>query len=182
MLPVELIVFDGRKTDDFVNYLFWNTASEYNSNYFSLEHSLDIENFSEIYRTSAAGNSNQVRNYNYLHENVPQGINYYRLKQVDLDGSFTYSEIVQIVNKNEQYTAAVYPNPATDNITILINNPQGNSQITIFDAIGQLMHNELVNEQKNVLLDVNISHFANGMYFIAISDNRNKITIPVLKQ
>lgn len=181
-LPVELLNFNGNKVADFTNNLYWSTASEFNSDYFILGYSQDAEQFSELYRVKAAGNSNQVRNYNFMHYDVPQGINFYRLKQVDLDGGYHYSDIVKIINKTEKYQANVYPNPATDNISILINNPVGNSLIQIYDALGQLMEQREIAENSNLLTDINISQYANGMYYISISDTKNKNTIPVLKQ
>jgi hypothetical protein len=181
-LPVELLNFNGNKVADFTNNLYWSTASEFNSDYFILGYSQDAEQFSELYRVKAAGNSNQVRNYNFMHYDVPQGINFYRLKQVDLDGGYHYSDIVKIINKTEKYQANVYPNPATDNISILINNPVGNSLIQIYDALGQLMEQREIAENSNLITDINISQYANGMYYISISDTKNKNTIPVLKQ
>ena len=181
-LPVELIHFDGKKIEDFTNNLYWSTASEYNNDFFSLEHSQDLEHFTEIYRTKGSKNSSQQLNYNYTHQNVPKGSNLYRLKQVDLDGSYTYSNMINIINNSEFYQASVYPNPSTNLINIYINNPSGNSYIIIYDALGQLMTNQTLTEIKEQKIAIDISSYANGMYYISISDTKNKTTIPLIKQ
>lgn len=181
-LPVELVNFDGKKIDALINNLYWTTASEYNSDYFILEYSQDITKFKEIYKVKGAGFSNQLLNYNYQHNNVPEGINYYRLKQIDTDGRYKYSDIVKIINKNDTYHATVFPNPATNSIAVIINNPVGMSQIIIYDALGQIMQKKDTPEYNNQLIEINISDFANGIYYINISDNKNKTTIPLIKQ
>ena len=67
---IDNYVIDGKKIEDFTNLLFWSTASELNSKYFILEHSLNALDFSEIYKVNAAGFSNSLNEYDYTHENV----------------------------------------------------------------------------------------------------------------
>jgi hypothetical protein len=86
-LPVELIYFDGTGYPTF-NLLKWSTASEHNSDYFSIEMGLDGENWEEIGTKKSAGNSNEIINYSYNHSYINNGFVYYRLKQIDFDGNF----------------------------------------------------------------------------------------------
>ncbi len=182
LLPVELIYFNGKKIEDFVNKLYWSTASEFNCDYFSLEYSQNIAEFEEIYQTKGAGISNQTKYYDFLHYDVPNGINFYRLKQVDFDGKFNYSDIIKIVNNTDNYLASIFPNPATNHISISILNSTGSGNIIIYDALGQVMYFQETSELKVQQIELDISHYANGIYYIKISDVKNKTTLPWIKQ
>lgn len=181
-LPVELINFDGRKVEDFTNQLFWSTATELNNDYFSLEHSQQLDDFNEIYRVNCYGNSTQKKDYEFYHKNVPEGINYYRLKQVDNDGNYSYSQVVKIQNETKNYLVNIFPNPASYSISVIIKNPIGNSNVIIYNTLGQIMkYQEIKNDAAN-RTEINISDFANGVYYMTISDNKYKNTLTFLKQ
>lgn len=98
VLPVELLTFtvDNLETE---NRLNWATATEHNSDNFELQRSIDGIEFQSIAQIVAAGTSSSTMNYSYLDEKPKNGVNYYRLKQTDLDGSFTYSTIVSTTNR-----------------------------------------------------------------------------------
>ena len=98
VLPVELSLFDGNKTDN-GNLLYWRTDSEYNSKSFTLERSSDGKNWEEINTQSAAYNSNYTINYSFLDTRFQTKVNYYRLHQTDIDGTNKlYKKIVVIDN------------------------------------------------------------------------------------
>lgn len=118
-LPVELVEFEASIVDN-GTLLSWVTSSEYNSSHFELEQSIDGENYnpvSSINSKSQFGYSNQILNYSFLDQKKYRGFSvvYYRLKQVDLNGKYTYYNAVA-VRTNGKLT--VYPNPTSDNITI----------------------------------------------------------------
>jgi hypothetical protein len=93
-LPIELLDFKAITQDNFVNIEF-STASEFNNHYFEIQHSTDAIDFQNIAKIYGQGNSNQISHYKFKHNNPEIGVNYYRLKQVDLDGTTTYFNIVQ---------------------------------------------------------------------------------------
>ncbi|MEX2483342.1 MAG: hypothetical protein WED10_02230, partial [Brumimicrobium sp.] len=97
VLPVELISFEGSEYDK-VNDLWWTTASEENNSHFIIEHSSDGETWNEIDQINGAGNSSSEITYNTTHRNFEGGINYYRLKQVDFDGTINKHNIISIDN------------------------------------------------------------------------------------
>ncbi len=114
-LPVELLSFTGKLNDSQVD-LEWETASELNNDYFTVERSSDGVNFEPIGRIDGKGNYNGLSKY-YLTDFSPlQGVSYYRLKQTDYDGKFEYSNIISInylLNTSAiNYNMTVYPNPA----------------------------------------------------------------------
>ena len=104
ILPVELTQFAAKANDESVS-IDWSTVSESNSDYFKVERSIDGSNFDAIGKVKAQGNSVEQINYSFIDEDPVQGINYYRLRQVDLDGSFFFSEIspVDYRSNNNQF-------------------------------------------------------------------------------
>lgn len=116
-LPISLIEFNAIKVVDAVQ-LTWITASELNNDYFTIERSLDGYSFEAIHQEPGAGNSNQWLNYEWYDHSPFDGINYYRLKQTDFDGSFTYSTLRMVdfskTNSGNNAWVNMYPNPSMD--------------------------------------------------------------------
>lgn len=107
-LPIELVDFNGIQ-EDCINSIYWITAIEVNNNYFELEKSNDAINFKVIYKIQSFNNSLTTNKYIYYDKNNNQGLIYYRLKQTDFDGKFTYGNIISIENKcyDEKYIKIV---------------------------------------------------------------------------
>ncbi len=104
VLPVELIVFDGELLNDFSANLFWQTATEIDNDYFTLEHSLDGYNFESIATVKGGGNTISTNNYDHVHNRLSNGNNYYRLWSTDYDGKRHYRGIVVLsIQKTESY-------------------------------------------------------------------------------
>ncbi len=108
-LPVTLLYFTARQTGNQVA-LHWATASETDNDYFSIEKSRDGQQFNEAGRVAGAGTSLAKLTYGFNDDFPFGGASYYRLKQVDLNGMFTYSKTVKV---SSDITSAlrVYPNP-----------------------------------------------------------------------
>jgi hypothetical protein len=100
-LPVDLLSFSGTKQDNH-NEIKWSTSTEINNNYFILEHSCNGKNWDEIEKISGAGNSNFDIHYSTTHRDFKRAINYYRLKQVDFDGTTTTHSIISIDNGDKR--------------------------------------------------------------------------------
>lgn len=98
-LPVELIVFYGIKSDE-INTLFWKTASETNNDYFIVEKYTDENSYEEVGMLQSKGDSKIITEYSIIDYNVQKSINYYRLKQIDINGNYNYSDIISIDNSN----------------------------------------------------------------------------------
>ena len=113
-LPVELIAFNGKSVEGRIE-LTWETQSEINNNYFTVE-KLDKRNtFQEILKISGAGNSDTPKHYIVFDSQPTQGLSYYRLKQTDFDGKYEYLKIiaVQIIDHNNN-TFEIFPNPISN--------------------------------------------------------------------
>lgn len=114
-LPIELLDFRGSQVDQ-ASVLEWESILEANADYFEVEHSRDLSNFKAVGKVNAVGESGSVQQYEFVHRNPAYGFNYYRLRMVDQDGQFSYSDVIEI-----NFTAygngspvQVHPNPGTD--------------------------------------------------------------------
>lgn len=146
-LPVEWLGFEAHAEPSH-NQLLWSTASELNCSHYEIEKSLDGQNFEYIGTVNGSGNSATVQHYAFNDNDAQTGVCFYRLRQVDLDGQFEYSEVVS-VNRQEEQELVVYPNPVNDVFMIqadpqkvfdlidasrrVIKNVNGNTQIAMDD-------------------------------------------------
>jgi Secretion system C-terminal sorting domain len=117
--------------------LNWKTQSELNSKQFEIERSTDGVNFTQIGTKQAAGNSITAINYNYTDPAMSASIYYYRLKMVDIDGSFNYSNVAMVRKTGGIKGVKVFPNPSVDNMRLEFSNAKGNYDIILYNQAGQ---------------------------------------------
>jgi hypothetical protein len=117
ILPVELTEFEAREVEKQRVQLDWQTTIETDNSHFEVEHSIDGRTFNVLGEVAGAGNSTEEQAYGYLHKTPVVGLNYYRLRQVDYDGTATLSDVRE-VNISGVATLSLYPNPAVDEIRI----------------------------------------------------------------
>ena len=177
-LPVKLNSFTVQKANSSAQ-LDWSTDQELNSNYFSIERSADGRKWNSILRVNAAGNSTTVKNYRAF-DNAPlNGVNYYRLKQFDLDGKFEYSS-VKSISFNKEFNISVTPNPAKDFFTVSVDKKDNKIiSIEISDITGKVIR-KLSSLQSFV--SISTTGLAKGMYFVKVSDESNQSTQRVIIQ
>ena len=176
-LPISLISFNGYNKEN-VNIIEWITASETNNDYFTIECSANAQDFEEIGRVKGAGNSNTYINYNLIDRNPQKTVNYYRLKQTDINGNINYpSAIIAIDNSNQdQNTLTVFPNP-NDGTEITININGFNSDeviITIQDILGRVMYvksNNIEMDKSNTISVMPDDKLVSGIYFVGVSND-----------
>jgi Secretion system C-terminal sorting domain len=170
--PVELIDFRGIKVKD-KHQLLWSTSSELNSNYFEIERSKDGKNWNKIGdNIKAAGNSNVFRHYEFMDNNPLNGINYYRLVQVDLDGKLTYTKVVILINERSEIS--VFPSPASSQFTITIPSDvifTMDGILTIRNIEGKTLYAESFDKDKRVI-SIDVSTFSNGNYIVNIENDQ----------
>lgn len=174
-LPISLLEFNAVPLIEAVE-LTWTTASETNNDYFTLERSKDAISFEAIHTEDGAGNSNQILNYRWVDTAPFDGYNYYRLKQTDFDGAYTYS-IVKVVNFNAPESASgnwvnVYPNPVTNNLVYLNFGSLDESQVTVslYNLTGQLVFSKTIAEVSNKTAELKIENVSSGLYYIHIQN------------
>lgn len=181
-LPVELIKLSSEVQDDNTTLLTWATASEFNNDYFDVEHYSQDGNWESIGKVKGFGNSNMLNNYSIIHKTPHNGINYYRLKQVDFNSSFEYSYTVSAtfnINTTNQETAkpqiSIYPNPTKDDIWVKSNqsiSTDSDLNIDVYNLKGEMVASKKLNED---IQKVDFSYYENGMYFIQIGSQSFKV-------
>jgi hypothetical protein len=186
VIPVELTDFSARCNDNRVE-LNWETAGEINSSRFEIERA-DVSatgygSFTKISEEKAAGKSNQKISYGpVVDKNVTKGNTYaYRLKMVDLDGKYTYSEVVEVtvgVSGSFSLSEAI-PNPAGNETTIEFTIAENSElQMAIYDLTGKnvmnIMNGSIASGNYTKRLDV--SSLSNGYYNIVMNINGMTIT------
>lgn len=173
-LPVEFVSFEA----DFVNQqvnLFWETASETNNRGFEVQRSQDGINWEKIGWVDGAGNSSSMVAYEFTDKVPYLAINYYRLKQVDFDDQYEYSDIVSILVKI-QNDLSIYPNPTSDYIHLSHSFEQENIRsIQLFDVFGRQVR--VFSVTKNLL---DVSDIPSGQYYLLLEINGEMVPKSVL--
>jgi hypothetical protein len=174
-LPIELVMFDAKIKDDGKTHLEWYTATEINNDYFTIERIKDMNGApEEVAKVKGAGNSSVLNHYAAIDPNPHNGISYYRLKQTDTDGKFSYSNWIAVENKTKtNFTFSIRPNPADHYADIDFSNVKGDLTLVIFDANSNVVYSKSFSEKSQpgthriVFSDI----LSKGVYFIQVYIN-----------
>ncbi|MBK7853237.1 MAG: T9SS type A sorting domain-containing protein [Bacteroidetes bacterium] len=170
-LPIELLSFTGKNTWK-GNVLDWKTASEINNSYFTLERSYDTKSFEEIAKIDGAGNSSETHDYTYLDRTAKTGLVYYRLKQTDFDGTFTYSNTIALRSADSKGLFTVYPNPNEGTFTLTFTgNDDSTYCLQIFNALGACVFTTAVSATTSSTFYV--PELSAGVYTVHLSDGQD---------
>ncbi len=180
VVPVTWLYFNG-KNEGIDNILNWATASEQNSDRFEIERSLTGNNFTKIGSVAAAGNSATARSYSYTDPKINRlnsTVFYYRLKQINNNNQFSYSNIVRLnYNVKAAEKTIVYPNPTSGQITITLGSEKLiGTWLTVYDEAGKLVSKIKIKSQNQA---VDLSQFVNGIYLIRLQNNE---VLRIIKQ
>ena len=160
-LPIELLYFEATCTNGKMTFN-WCTASETNNNYFIIEKSLDANSFQVLGTVQGSGTSTVKHCYSFVNNSNESNITYYRLKQIDINGNYKYSNIISVNCSNENTSDFnVFPNPNNGAFTIV------SSEMGIYiivNELGQTVQQIAINEANN--LQANINGLRAGIYFI----------------
>jgi hypothetical protein len=170
VVPVTLLNFNAVKQDGYA-LLNWSTASEGNSRSFTIERSADGIRFTAIGTVAAAGNSSIQSNYGFTDHAPLNRNNYYRLRMIDLDNTARLSN-VKLLNFSKGNSISIYPNPATDLVTI--SGAGEKNTISLYDATGKLLLEQRSTGSGRDKLDM--SRFAKGIYIIRIAADSGTVT------
>ncbi len=171
-LPIVLKYFAAKPAGKEVE-ITWATASEINNDFFTVERSLDGQNFTELLRMPGAGNSTKELGYSATDRNPLQGRSYYRLKQTDFDGSFAYSPVQTVfMGSSNDMKLSIFPNPAdNETITLLATGLKGEkAQVIVTDITGRIISTQnaqLQNQAEEIELK-NTSKLQSGIYIITL--------------
>jgi len=170
-LPVNSLSFNVSKTSGY-NLLQWSTGAEQNTRNFELQRSTTGNNFLVIAVVTAAGSSSTTKNYQYadIMSSNPAPVYYYRLKLVDINGNFTYSNTL-LVKNTKGVSITVYPNPAKDKLIINITDKSLiNTNVILNDITGKRLQNILITQ---TVTTINISNYENGVYVLQLANGES---------
>lgn len=178
-LSVQLGAFTAVKENGNVK-LDWITYSEMNNKGFSVEHSTDGRLWKEagfVVSSAQDGNSNEKLSYTFIDENPANGVNYYRLKQTDIDNKSAYSEIRKVTFADGS-VITVYPNPASNTINVKVADWSKVTEVSIMDVNGKVMLRTADASQ-----GMFIGSLANGNYLLQVKQTNGDISsFKIVKQ
>jgi cytochrome b involved in lipid metabolism len=158
----------------------WATAQETNTSKFEIEHSMNGVTFVKLGQQQVAGNSSTVSNYIFTHTKPVTGFNYYRIKQIDTDGSFKYSVIVKVINNENIKQTIIAPNPVVDVLNIVEPTSIFINSIEVYDAKGLSVIRKTINEETQVY-SLPVMHLPKANYMLKINYKNETKTIPFVK-
>jgi len=179
-LPVSLIDFSAKVNTNNIE-VKWSTASEKDNASFVLEKSIEGLVWSSIATVMGAKNSNVVNNYGVVDYKAVAGFQYYRLKQIDLDGTVTYSKAIAVnFSKASTLNVNLFPNPSKDALNITTdNNATGEVNIQILNSMGETVYNKVV--EAGLVQSIDIASFIPGVYYVSIIAEGESKIIRLLK-
>lgn len=177
IIPVELTSFTANVIDNDV-ILKWSTATETNSAGFSVERSNDNTAFSEIAYVEGNGTTTEINDYTYIDRNANSGRYFYRLKQIDYDGSFNYSGTVEAnVNVPDAFVLLQnYPNPFNPSTNIKFSLPvESKVKINLFNTLGEMIETLAEGEYSGGFHEINFdaSSLSSGVYYYKLAAQGN---------
>lgn len=186
-LPVELLTFEAIRRGDHA-YVEWSTASEENTDKFIIERSADARVFESIGAVTAAGNSRTSRSYSFPDPTAPvtgTSTIFYRLKIIDFDGSFTYSNIEEIQwDANAGAFLQVYPNPGHGNVQIsFLSSESKNLNLVAYDMQGREIWQQTCEPiPGKQLISLDVSNWPNGMYLFLLKGGETEVQQRFIKK
>lgn len=171
-MPVKLTSFDGTYANG-VATLKWQTSQEINNDRFELYRSYDGNNFELAATIAGAGNSSIAKNYSYQDRINLDGSVYYKLKQVDIDGKFSFSNIVRLSSNDNNASFKVYPNPIENNFTVSFSAPKtGEATLLIRSTNGQTVYRKSISVIKGAnSVSITGQQLSSGMYYITVTND-----------
>ncbi len=161
--------------------LSWATAQEINAQKFEIEHSTDGRTFVKIGAVAAAENTNSGTNYSFTHLQPIIGINYYRIKQIDNDGGFTYSAIVSVLLNSNLEKTLIAPNPVNDVLNLIEPKPVFVNTVTIYNTTGSLLLRKAFNSPLQVY-SLYVNNLPAGRYLVRVVYKNETKTYPFIKE
>ena len=178
LLPVEILRFDGEYADKKVN-LIWETASELNNMGFEVLKSYDAINFESIglVYANGTGTSNFEQQYDFKDKEISKQIQYYRLRQIDFDGTETFSSVIAVKTgfSEELLELTVYPNPVFEKLNINLGKPTTEPILVQLHSVKGELKKELLfpNSQHIIEMELPNNKFPAGMYILRIFEGKN---------
>ncbi len=181
-VPVELLYFTAEADND-ANLLEWATATELENSHFEVERSIDGNKFEAIGKVDGAGTTVEEQRYSFV-DASPLAVSYYRLKQVDFDGTYEYTDVV-VVNRKEagKGIVEVFPIPTDNEVTVQYE-VAANTDVTftLTDVLGRVVSQQTIEANAGVNYHaIDMTNQSTGLYFITFSDGKTEQTRRIVK-
>jgi hypothetical protein len=174
-LPVTLVSFNAKAVENNA-FVEWQTTSEENASHFEVERSIDARSFQKIGTVAAAGNSNDLQRYNFTDRsfgNQSQTV-YYRLRSVDLDGTFSLSRAVSLQPRSAGQYAGVYPNPARKASMVTVSTGIAAGEVSLWDMLGRQVPVR-TSSLSDGSVQVSLNGVASGLYLLKLSTSQGVV-------
>ena len=183
VLPVNISAFNISPEKNRV-LITWTTATEQNNSYFDVERSTNGKTYSKIMTVQGNGTTSTSHTYQAYDDKPLNGVNYYRIKQVDADGKYQISDVRFVKMSLQNYVLNVYPNPTRSDITFSLNNYNGNEVVaTLNNVSGKTMHQELIQLNGANSYKLNLqSKLPAGIYFLQLKGETLTENIKIVVQ
>lgn len=183
ILPVVMVNFTATasKGGNAVE-LNWTTATEVNNSHFEVQRSIDGKEFTNLELVKGAGTSFTSKSYTYT-DNSPYlaGVNYYRLRQVDFNGEFSFSEVKTIDLSKSNGSVVISPNPFYNTFEVVINNREyTGADVNVVNMAGQSVFTGSIQCQNSLKID--LSNFSAGVYFVTVNTGSETFTEKIIKK
>ncbi len=191
VLPVGILNFSGYMKGN-ENLLEWTTSSEISNDYFIVERKGDASSnrsiresaWEETGKVKGAGNSTAKQNYSFSDQHPVAGMNYYRLKQIDFDGNFSYSKTISIKSTINHQSLTIYPVPSDKELNYEFYSDENSLiNVSVMDVLGNIIMQEQTQAKRGVnKLKLNIEKLSEGVYFLRIGNGTELSQIKFVKQ
>jgi hypothetical protein len=180
-LPVILVDFNAAMNKNKTVDVSWSTTQEVNSSHFDVQRSADGANWQVIGTVQAKGNASYTSNYSFNDASPLSSTGYYRLKMVDMDGKYGYTD-VKVIRMSLISGVSVFPNPASDFVNVSIGGSSSELTIRVINLNGQVLQEKKVNSASATTISLPVHNYPQGNYFIQVtgadgSQQTNKVLV-----
>ena len=175
-MPVSWLSFEGYRSNSNI-FLNWKTASEINNDYFEVQRSMDGLSYSAVGKVKGSGNSNEIKSYSLTDNNIYHGTSYYKIKQVDYNGTSQFSKTISVsFDESTDEIFSLQMNLVQSTLTAIINSSFQNScYMEIKDVLGKKIISQILDVSKgDNNFQYNISSYKSGVYFFILKDKSNQ--------
>ncbi len=171
-LPVTLVSFNAKAVENNA-LLEWQTTSEDNASHFEVERSLDARNFEKIGKVEAAGYSNGLQRYSFTDRSFGDQLQtvYYRLRSVDLDGTFSLTRAISLQPRNAGRFAGVFPNPARKAGVVTVSSSIPAGEVSLWDMLGRQVLVRTAS-MPDGSVQVSLNGVASGLYLLKLTTSQ----------
>ena len=180
-LPVELVHFEAECINNEA-HIQWTTQSEINNDYYVLEKSGNGDDFKELTRINGFGTTTDIQQYAFVDTDV-EGLSYYRLQQVDVNGSTNYSDVITN-NCDQLENSWIYPNPTRNHFTINgIEEVKGKLEVVVYNYLGEIViHKTYQNVNQLMQSQINIQQLKSGIYLVSLRQQSESKNFRLIKK